>query len=79
MNISALDTKQITKVLKALAYSFSSGFVATLTLMSLDFIKAAQGGTGTIRDLVVALIAAAVVGGINASAVYVKQLFTPVE
>lgn len=77
MNISQLDKAQVAKVLKALAYSFASGFVGTLSLMALNFITAAQSGTGTVVNLTVALVAAAVVGGINGVAVYVKQLFTP--
>jgi len=79
MKISALDTAQVKKVLKALAYSFASGFVGTLALLSIDFIKAAQTGTGTVMNLMVALLVAAFIGGINATAVYVKQLFTEPE
>lgn len=76
MEITPLDDKQWKKVLKALAYSFASGFIATLSLLSLDFIHAAQQGTATIVNLATALLAAAVIGGVNAVVVYIKQLFT---
>lgn len=74
--MSPLSNDQWKKVVKALAYSFTSGFLATMSLMALDFIKAAQDGTSTILQLGTALVIAAVVGGINAVMVYIKQLFT---
>lgn len=76
LHISALSKDQVIKILKALAYSFASGFVATLVLQASDFIKAAQTGDSAVTQLVVALVAAAVVGGINAVAVAIKQFFT---
>lgn len=77
LHISALNKEQAIKVLKAIAYAFASGFVATLALQASDFIQAAQMGTSAIFELVVALVAAAAIGGINGVAVFVKQLFTP--
>lgn len=76
LHISPLSKEQAVKVLKALAYSFASGFVATIALQASDFIEAAQTGESAIVALGVALVVAAVVGGLNAVAVYIKQLFT---
>lgn len=77
--MSPLSTLQWKKVAKALVYSFASGFVATLSLLSLDFIHAAQQGIASIVNLGTALIVAAAIGGINAVIVYIKQLFTEPE
>lgn len=64
MSISPLTQKQITKVLKALGYSFASTFIATLLLVpSLEAI--------TERTVMAAFVA-----GINAVLVTVKQLFS---
>lgn len=76
MEITPLSTSQWKKVVKALVYSFASGFIATLSLLSLDFINAAQQGTASIVNLATALVTAAAVGGVNAVVVYIKQLFT---
>lgn len=77
-NITPVTKEQLKKVVKALAYSFAAGFVGTLTLQGVDFLQLAVDGTstGTIVEIVVALIAASVIGGINAVFVYIKQLFT---
>lgn len=77
MSISPITREQAIKILKALGYSFASGFLGTLTLMALDFIHAASSGQAKVVDLTVALLAAAVIGGINAVAVTIKQLLTP--
>lgn len=77
--MSPITKEQATKILKALAYSFASGFVGTLALVSLDFIHAAAQGTASIVNLTIALIGAALVGGVNGAAVTIKQLFTPTE
>lgn len=74
---SAITVPQWRKVAKALAYSFSAGFLGTLVLFAADFIKAAQGGQAAIENLAFALVVASVIGGINAALVTVKQLFTP--
>jgi hypothetical protein len=77
--MSPITKEQATKIMKALGYSFASGFVATLALVSLDFIQAAAQGKTSIVNLTIALIGAALVGGINAAAVTIKQLFTPAD
>lgn len=74
--VSYISAAQWKKILKALAYSFFSGFTGSLALFATDFIKAAQDGTAGINMLVYALVAGAVVGGINSVAVFFKQLFT---
>ncbi len=76
MTPSYISTTQWQKVIKAVAYAFVSGFTGTLALMALDFIKAAQDGTASVGNLAVALLAGAVVGGINGVAVFLKKLFT---
>jgi hypothetical protein len=50
-----------------------------LALVSIDFIHAAASGQAAIVNLVTALLAAAVIGGINAVFVTIKQLLTPAE
>ena len=47
--------------------------------MALDFIKSAQAGIASVVDLGVALLAAAVIGGINGVAVFLKKVFTEPE
>ena len=79
MSISPVTREQLNKVVKATLYSFASGFVGAVTLMSGDFIRAAQEGKAGVVNLTVALLAAAVISGLNATMVYVKQLFTPNE
>lgn len=77
MEITPITQSQWKKVAKALAYSFVSGFLGTLVLLATDFIRAAStGGTGAVVDLAFALVVAAVIGGINATFVAVKQLLT---
>ena len=70
--ISYVSDKHWRQVLKALAYAFASGFTGTLTLFAADFIKAAQGGQAAVNVLLYALVAGAVVGGINGAAVFLK-------
>ncbi len=77
--ISYVSVAQWKSVLKAVVYAFLSGFLATLTLFSADFIKAAQGGEAAVNSLVYALVAGGLVGGINGAAVFVKKLFTEPE
>ena len=76
MQPTPLNHNQVKKVLKALVYAFFSGFTGTLALFATDFIKAAQGGETAVNTLAYALVAGAVVGGINSVAVFAKQLFT---
>jgi hypothetical protein len=77
--MSPITKKQAIKIVKALVYSFASGFVGVLALVSIDFIHAAASGQAAIVNLVTALLAAAVIGGINAVFVTIKQLLTPAE
>lgn len=79
MKVNPITGEKAKKILKALVYSFASGFVATLSLMSLDFINAAMRGEAAVVSLVTALVGASFVGGINALAVTVKQLATPAK
>lgn len=74
MNSSFWKTN-VGKTLKALGYSFCSGFLGVTGLMALDFIHAAQTGTGSVVNLTVALICAGVVGGINAVVVFIEKTF----
>ena len=76
MKPTYVSIDQWKSILKALAYAFASGFTGTLALFAADFIKAAQGGETAINVLVYALVAGAVVGGINGVAVFLKKLFT---
>lgn len=81
MNIqpSPISTNQWKKVVKALYYSASSGFVAGFLLAITGvFTGIANGGNLSLStSLVVALIAGGVVGALNSILVTVKQLFTP--
>lgn len=77
--MTPITKEQAKKILKALAYSFVSGFVGTMALVGLDFVNAAVNGQAAIVNLTVGLIGASLVGGINAVAVTVKQLLTPAD
>lgn len=79
MKPSYISVNQWKSVLKATIYAFLSGFTGALTLFATDFIKAAQGGQATVNTLVYALLAGALVGGINGAAVFLKKLFTDPE
>lgn len=76
MKPSYISTDQWKSIIKAAVYAFLSGFTGTLALMALDFIRAAQDGQAAIFNLALALLAGAVVGGINGVAVFLKKLFT---
>ncbi|WP_427007209.1 hypothetical protein [Pseudarthrobacter sp. H2] len=77
--MSPITKQQAIKIAKALGYSFVSGFLGTLALVGLDFIHAASQGTSGVVSFTVALIGAALVGGINAVFVTIKQLLTPAD
>lgn len=79
MKPTYISTEQWKSVIKAMVYAFISGFTGVLTLMAADFIAAAQSGRAAVVDLSVALLAAAVIGGINGVAVFLKKLFTDPE
>ena len=76
---SPITKSQAVEIFKALAYSFVSGFLGTLTLVALDFVNAAVNGTAAIMNLALALLAAAIIGGINAMLVTIKKLLTPAD
>lgn len=73
---SSVTRSQWKKVIKALIYSFSAGFVGTFALQAQDLITAAHQGRAALTNLAVSLVAGAVIGGLNAIFVTVKQLFT---
>ncbi|MDR6794748.1 TRAP-type C4-dicarboxylate transport system permease small subunit [Pseudarthrobacter oxydans] len=74
-----ITKSQAIKILKALGYSFASGFLGTLALVGLDFVNAAVSGKTAVVNLAIGLVGAALVGGINAVFVTVKQLLTPAD
>ena len=76
MKTSYISLEQWKSILKAAVYSFLSGVTGTLTLFAADFIEAAKGGEAPVNALVYALVAGALVGGVNGLAVFVKKLFT---
>ena len=79
--MSPITQEQWSKVLKALYYSFGSGFVGGLTLtLTSVFANILNGTESNItfnKALIVALVVGGVVGGFNSLAVTIKQLFTP--
>jgi TRAP-type C4-dicarboxylate transport system permease small subunit len=77
--MTPITKEQAAKILKALGYSFVSGFLGTITLVGLDFVNAAISGQTTVVNLAVGLVGASLVGGINAVFVTIKQLLTPPE
>lgn len=68
-----LTNHQWQSVVKALAYSFGSGFVGGLILGATSFL---QSGASAGTHALTALVVAGVVGGLNTLAVFVKQLFS---
>jgi fluoride ion exporter CrcB/FEX len=73
MTPSAITPNQATKILKALAYSFGSGFTGGLILGLTNFL---QSGQTVSNHVYTALVVAGVVGGLNTLAVAIKQVFT---
>ena len=76
LHVSPLTKGQVTKIIKALIYSFVSGFAGSFTLITIDVLTAVQGGYDAVSALLTSLLVGAVVAGINAVLVTVKQLFT---
>lgn len=76
MAITAITADQAKSILKAIVYSFGAGFVASFTLQSADLITAVQSGHGALAHLLVSVIVAAVVGGINGIAFTIEKLLT---
>lgn len=76
LKFTAINGEQAKKILKALAYSFVSGFTGSFVLVSSDVIKAASGGFSDLNALLVPLFIGAVVAGVNTVLVTVKQFFT---
>lgn len=77
MKPTYISSDQWKSIFKGIVYSFLSAFTGTLTLMAIDFIRAAQQGKAAILDLTIALAAAAFISGINGVLVFAKKLFTP--
>lgn len=67
------------KVLKALYYSFASGFIVGLTTsltgVMTNFANGSAINLG--KSLLMGLIIAGLVSGVNTALVTIKQLFTP--
>jgi len=78
---SPITPKQWQKVLKALCYSFGSGFAAGFSLAVTGALSGlVNGGSLSVNTaLIVALVAGGLVGAFNSIAVTIKQLFTPGE
>lgn len=78
MQITAITSNQFSKIVKALYYSASSGFVAGFLLAITGvFTNLSNGGTLSLsKSLVTGVVAGAVVGALNSLLVTVKQLFT---
>lgn len=74
LHMSPITDNQWKKVVKAMLYSFFSGFVGALIL---SFGGLLQSGQPIEKKVLVSLVIAAVGGGLNTLAVTVKQLFTP--
>lgn len=77
-NISTISKEQWAKVVRALYYSFSSGFAGGFILSLTGAISGIVNGTTPSigKSAVVALILGGVVGGLNSLAVAIKQLYT---
>lgn len=78
---SPITEKQWQKVLKAMVYSFGSGFVVGLAtaLTGLLTVVANGGPLNLSASVGMGLLIGGLVGGANALAVTIKQLFTPPE
>lgn len=79
MTPTPITPNQWQKVVKALYYSFSSGFVGGFTLAITNALTSLTSG-GHIdfgQAFAIGLLVAGVVGGLNTLAVTIKQLFTP--
>ncbi len=79
--ITPITKSQRKKILKALYYSFSSGFVGGFVLAFTGVLSNIQNGVAVEfgSSLVVALIVGGVVGALNSLAVTIKQLLTDNE
>ena len=74
ISLTSLSDSQWVKVVKALLYSFFSGFVGGMILSVTNLIT--NGGSIS-QKAVLSLVIAAIVAGINTLAVGIKQVFTP--
>lgn len=81
MQVSKITYEQWIKVAKALAYSFGAGFMGgfILTLTGVLTTVANGGALNVNGALAIAVVTGGIVGGLNALAVTVKQLFTPAQ
>lgn len=73
MQPTPLSNNQWKKVVKALVYSFYSGFIGGLALTATNYL---QDGKNLDTKVIHSLVIAAVVGGVNTALVTTKQLFT---
>lgn len=76
---SPITGSQWRKVVKSLYYSFTAGFVGGFVLAltgALSALLQHSGNAAIGASLVIALVTGGVIGGLNALAVTVKQLFT---
>lgn len=78
MQPSPITPNQSLKILKALAYSFGSGFVGGFLLSVTGIIQAylAGGPLDLGQSALIGLVLGGVVGGLNTIAVTIKQVFT---
>ena len=74
MQPSPISGNQALKILKALAYSFGSGFVGGVILSLANTLQTT--GVTFNRAVVTGLVIGGVVGGLNTIAVTVKQVFS---
>lgn len=76
---SPITSDQRGKILKALYYSFGSGFAGGFVLaVSGALTGLLNGGNVNVaKSLAIAAVVGGVVGGLNSLAVTIKQVFTP--
>lgn len=78
---SPITDNQWQKVLKAMAYSFGSGFVVGLATAVTGLLTVVTNGgqLNLSASVGMGLLIGGLVGGVNAVAVTIKQVFTPNE
>lgn len=79
LRVTKLSDAQWLRVLHHLWYSFGAGFVGGFALAASGAMSALLQHTGTVQvtaSLLVGLVVAGVVSGLNALAVTISQLFT---
>lgn len=79
IRLTKLNNSQWLKVLHHLWYSFGAGFVGGFALAASGAMSALLQHTGTVQvsaSVLVGLVVAGVVSGLNALAMTISQLFT---